>query len=607
MQSHSGHAAWRARAGGRMAWLAVLVLCASESSIASDLGPRVLDSPLAAVSPTQIVQADAAELSFWESVKDSDNPAELRAYLEAYPTGHFAALARIRLDKLTGTTEPASSEPEPDAAGEDSAKASSEGPPVNDCDRLAASPYAAWQVEGVPYAEIESGPAIEACRMAVESHPGTPRFEHQLGRALDVAREFEEAAEWYRKAAEAGMAAAQNNLGDLYYQGDGLEQDMTEAMKWYREAAGQDYARSQRSLGLMYLYGDGVEEDAAEAKRWFREAAKAIREIAERDNAAAQYDLGVMYQHGHGVGRSDEEARRWFLKAAEQDHVWANYELGRIYAEGRGVVQDDDTATQWFRKAAEQGDDLAQYKLAIAYAKGRGVPQDHGEAARWFRKAAERGYAPAQNSLGVRYERGQGVAKDSAEAARWYRYAAEQGHASAQANLGALYAKGLGVAQDGGEAVHWFRKAAEQGHARAKYNLGVSYERGSGVAKDEASAIVWYKMAALQDYGTAQKRLERLGVSVDRVSSTEIKAVQKTLADLGYDAGPADGALGPRTTTAIEAYQRDRGLTADGDLTLELTGRILGLETAQQAPAASGRESGTVSQSVADETDLDDF
>ncbi|MFC5506356.1 MULTISPECIES: SUMF1/EgtB/PvdO family nonheme iron enzyme [Hyphomicrobiales] len=39
---------------------------------------------------------DAYELAFWESIRSSENPAEYRAYLNAYPDGRFAALARTR-------------------------------------------------------------------------------------------------------------------------------------------------------------------------------------------------------------------------------------------------------------------------------------------------------------------------------------------------------------------------------------------------------------------------------------------------------------------------------------------------------------------------------
>ncbi len=41
------------------------------------------------------------ELSFWESVRESVNPALVQAYLEKYPDGEFSALARIRVDELT--------------------------------------------------------------------------------------------------------------------------------------------------------------------------------------------------------------------------------------------------------------------------------------------------------------------------------------------------------------------------------------------------------------------------------------------------------------------------------------------------------------------------
>jgi class 3 adenylate cyclase len=40
------------------------------------------------------------ELSFWESVRESDNPASLQAYLEKYPDGEFKSLAEIRLNEL---------------------------------------------------------------------------------------------------------------------------------------------------------------------------------------------------------------------------------------------------------------------------------------------------------------------------------------------------------------------------------------------------------------------------------------------------------------------------------------------------------------------------
>lgn len=46
----------------------------------------------------ELASAEAdVEIAFWESVRASNDPADLHAYLEQYPNGKFAALARNRL------------------------------------------------------------------------------------------------------------------------------------------------------------------------------------------------------------------------------------------------------------------------------------------------------------------------------------------------------------------------------------------------------------------------------------------------------------------------------------------------------------------------------
>jgi adenylate cyclase len=41
------------------------------------------------------------ELSFWESVRKSENPALIQAYLQKYPNGEFSALSQIRIGEFT--------------------------------------------------------------------------------------------------------------------------------------------------------------------------------------------------------------------------------------------------------------------------------------------------------------------------------------------------------------------------------------------------------------------------------------------------------------------------------------------------------------------------
>lgn len=54
----------------------------------------------------------------------------------------------------------------------------------------------------------------------------------------------------------------------------------------------------------------------------------------------------------------------------------------------------------------------------------------------------------------------------------------------------------------------------------------------------------------------------------------DIRHVQRHLAALGYDPGPTDGVLRPRTRTALRAFQRDVGLPANGRLTRQVAERL---------------------------------
>ena len=47
----------------------------------------------------------AAETLFWESVKESEDPDEIQAYLDLYSEGTFASLAKSRLERLTVTPD----------------------------------------------------------------------------------------------------------------------------------------------------------------------------------------------------------------------------------------------------------------------------------------------------------------------------------------------------------------------------------------------------------------------------------------------------------------------------------------------------------------------
>jgi serine/threonine-protein kinase len=80
-------------------------LAAAEAKRAAEPPPKVAAAPAAPerkpapAEPRPAAKADQESL-FWESVRTSNNPAELKAYLERYPQGTFAALARARVDAI---------------------------------------------------------------------------------------------------------------------------------------------------------------------------------------------------------------------------------------------------------------------------------------------------------------------------------------------------------------------------------------------------------------------------------------------------------------------------------------------------------------------------
>lgn len=238
---------------------------------------------------------------------------------------------------------------------------------------------------------------------------------------------------------------------------------------------------------------------------------------------------------------------------------------------------------------------------------------DYATALQELQPIAQQGHPAAQINLGIMYEEGQGVAQDYAEALKWYRRAVRQDYAEGQFRLGGMYAAGKGVTQNTAEAVKWYRKAAAQRDTEAMQLLGVIHHKGEGVAKDPVQAFMWYELAvtylppgAFRNGVIGEKDLIAVKLTRDQVheaqglarqwqletqqtavlipaantskaatdSKSSVKSVQEDLAILGYDPGPADGMMGPRTKNAIRAFESDQGLTATGQVSPQLQAAI---------------------------------
>lgn len=129
-----------------------------------------------------------------------------------------------------------------------------------------------------------------------------------------------------RKSAEAGDASAQNKLGLLYDEGNGVPQNSIQAKEWFEKAAMQGHTGAQLNLGTLYLEGKGAPQSPQMALVWFSRA-------AEQEDSLAFAKLGVMYAQGRGVLQD-------FLQA----HMW--YNLGAAHGEVRAAEARDALALQ---------------------------------------------------------------------------------------------------------------------------------------------------------------------------------------------------------------------------------------------------------------------
>jgi Sel1 repeat len=80
-----------------------------------------------------------------------------------------------------------------------------------------------------------------------------------------------------KAAAESGDLGAQCALGKKIKQ-----EDAAAAVRWFRAAAEQGHAEAQDELGECFYTGRGVDEDDVEAVRWYRKAAERTRRCAVR-------------------------------------------------------------------------------------------------------------------------------------------------------------------------------------------------------------------------------------------------------------------------------------------------------------------------------------
>jgi uncharacterized protein len=224
--------------------------------------------------------------------------------------------------------------------------------------------------------------SIETLRARAEACDAEAQSD--LGRRLATMGSRAEAEQWFRCAADQGLAKAKHNLGVLLWQ---EQEGSQEAIDWFHAAAQDGWLPSMHILGAMRE----EQGDRETAKRYYLSAAQ--RGHAESQNALSRL---------HFEPDTDEDnaiSQRWAEAAAHQGNASAMMRLGLIHNEGRATSRDPERAAGYFLQAANLGHDMAQFLLGLAFHTGTGVAPDRIEAAHWVLCSAKQGNEMADDYL----------------------------------------------------------------------------------------------------------------------------------------------------------------------------------------------------------------
>ena len=152
-----------------------------------------------------------------------------------------------------------------------------------------------------------------------------------------------------RAAVLKGDPTAAYEIGVRFAEGKGVAANYDEAAKWLDRAAQAGVVPAIFRLGTFYEKGLSVKKDVDIARRYYMQA-------AERGNAKAMHNLAVLDADGGGQGANYKGASQWFRKAADRGIADSQYNLGILYARGIGVEQNLAESFKWFSLAAAQGD-----------------------------------------------------------------------------------------------------------------------------------------------------------------------------------------------------------------------------------------------------------
>lgn len=172
-------------------------------------------------------------------------------------------------------------------------------------------------------------------------------------------KKYEAAFDLFKLVAEnTNNSKAQYNLGSLYAQGLGTEQDYIEAAYWFNRAYKNGEESADKLITKCLLDYVNTVLKSKTAKEGYEELSAFAKHVYNTENCNAivrksLLELGTYY---FNTKKDYAMAAKLFRGGAEYENdAWCQNYLAVLYNAGAGVEKNDLASLYWFDKASEQG------------------------------------------------------------------------------------------------------------------------------------------------------------------------------------------------------------------------------------------------------------
>ena len=316
--------------------------------------------------------------------------------------------------------------------------------------------------------------AIELANKVIEKNPKeTGAAYYYLGEIYartnsEKVRDYEKAMDCLQKSLHALgpknklRSFAHYNIGLLYYQGKGMEQNYDSAFVHFEKA--QELNKSLiAGYAEMIEFGLGTNKDPGYALTCYEEGISAGEDLYEK-----AYALRYVIQH--------------MINNDLNEEAYKNYQMYIITC---STKNDEKGSLKYLKASSDAGFVPAMCSYASYLRQGELVEKNLEEAVRLCKVASDAGYLPAMFNYVYTYKLFDN-SMTLEEQFKLYKKSADLGFPLSQTTVGAYYYNGWGVKANIEEAYKWNFIAAKQGEKNAKINL---QNIGVNLSKEQRDAL----------------------------------------------------------------------------------------------------------------------